>query len=270
MDSTATTGFSDVDASGVSADLVSYLGVLARVTAELRREGFALAGLRAGQAVLDVGCGAGEVCVELAGLVGPAGRVVGVDLSAAMIDAARAGAQAAGVAIDLRVASAYELPFGDGSFDVVRAERVFQHLDDPEVALREMIRVTRVGGHVLVVDPDHGQLSMALDSPAHRRVFESVRLALLDRIVNPHSGVRLRPMMRRSGLHEVRHRVHALEIPYAVHRQALFLDQLLAQSVAARAITADEADAFSAELAAREQRGEFLTVAVGYSVVGTR
>ena len=68
MDSTTTTGFSDVDASGISEDLVSYLGVLARVTAELRRDGFALAGLRAGQAILDVGCGAGEVCVELGGL----------------------------------------------------------------------------------------------------------------------------------------------------------------------------------------------------------
>jgi len=265
-----TTGFSDVDASERPDELVSYLGLLARVTVGLRREGYALAGLREGQAVLDVGCGAGEVCVELTGLVGPKGRVAGVDLSATMIDAARAAAGAAGHAIDLRVASVYQLPFADGTFDVVRAERVLQHLDDPEAALREMMRVTRRGGQVLLVDPDHGQSSVALDRPEHRRVFEAARRALLARISNPHSGVRLRPMMLRAGLHDVRQRVQALEVPHAAFGRAFFLDQLLEKSVADGVITAAEAGDFVAELAAREQRGEFFALAIGYSVVGTR
>jgi len=263
-----TTGFSDVDASESPDELVSYLGLLARVTVGLRREGYALVGLQPGQAVLDVGCGAGEVCVELSGLVGPKGRVAGVDLSATMIEAARTAA--AGHAIDLRVASVYQLPFPDGTFDVVRAERVLQHLDDPEAALREMMRVTRMGGQVLLVDPDHGQSSVALDHPEHRRVFEAARRVLLARISNPHSGVRLRPMMLRAGLHDVRQRVHALEVPHAAFGRAFFLNQLLEKSVADGVITTAEADAFVAELAAREQRGEFLALAIGYSVVGTR
>lgn len=267
---TPTTGFSDVDASGRSEELVDYLARLARITADLRREGYAFAGLQAGHAVLDVGCGAGEVCVEMSGLVGPTGRVAGVDLSAAMIDAAKAGAQAAGQAIDLRVASVYQLPFADGSFDVVRAERVFQHLDDPEAALREMMRVTRVGGQVLLIDPDHGQLTTALDSAAHRRVFEAARRAQLQRIVNPHSGVRLKPMMLRAGLRDVQYRTHVLDIPYAAFRHAVFLDELLAESVSSGAISADEARALTAELQARDQRGEFLGFAVGYSVLGMR
>lgn len=267
---TPTTGFSDVDASGRSEELVDYLARLARITADLRREGYAFAGLQAGHAVLDVGCGAGEVCVEMSGLVGPTGRVAGVDLSAAMIDAAKASAQAAGQAIDLRVASVYQLPFADGSFDVVRAERVFQHLDDPEAALREMMRVTRVGGQVLLIDPDHGQLTTALDSAAHRRVFEAARRAQLQRIVNPHSGVRLKPMMLRAGLRDVQYRTHVLDIPYAAFRHAVFLDELLAESVSSGAISADEARALTAELQARDQRGEFLGFAVGYSVLGMR
>jgi SAM-dependent methyltransferase len=263
-------GFSDVDASENPEDLVGYLGLLATVVGEIRRGGYALAGLRAGQAVLDVGCGAGEVCVELHGIVGPTGRVTGVDLSSAMIEAARATTAKAGLSIELQVASAYQLPFPDGSFDVVRAERVFQHLDAPEAALREMMRVTRRGGQILVVDPDHGQASLALDDPAHRRVFEVLRRTMLSMIVNPHSGVRLRPMMFRAGLLEVRQRLQPLEIPHAAFGRAFFLDRLLEKAVADGAITAAEGDAFVAELAAREQRGEFQALAIGYSVVGTR
>jgi SAM-dependent methyltransferase len=266
----STSGFSDVDASEDPEDLVGYLGLLATVVGDLRREGYALAGLKAGQAVLDVGCGAGEVCVELHGVVGPAGRVTGVDLSSAMIDAARAAAARAGLAIDLCVASAYQLPFPDGSFDIVRAERVFQHLEDPEAALREMMRVTRRGGQVLVVDPDHGQASLALDDPAHRRVFEHLRRTMLSMIVNPHSGVRLRPMLRRAGLLEVRQRVQPLEIPHAAFGRAFFLDRLLEKSIADGALTAAEGDAFVSELAARAQRAEFQALTFGYSVVGTR
>ena len=86
-----------------------------------------------------------------------------------MIEAARRAAAAAGRDIDLRVASAYQLPFPDQSFDVVRAERVFQHLAEPDAALTEMLRVTRIGGQVMLVDPDHGQASVAVDDPGERK-----------------------------------------------------------------------------------------------------
>ena len=67
---------------------------------------------------------------------------------------------------------------------------MFQHLEDPDAALREMLRVTRRGGRVLLMDPDHGQASVAVDDARQRRVFEAARRSLLTLIVNPHSGVR--------------------------------------------------------------------------------
>ncbi len=137
------TGFSDVDGSGRSGALVNYLALVAQHVGDFRRRGYDLMRLRPGDAVLDVGCGAGEVCVELAAIVGARGRVAGVDLSEAMVEAARRTVAASGRAIELQPASIYELPFADGAFDAVRAERVFQHLDNPEAALREMMRVTK-------------------------------------------------------------------------------------------------------------------------------
>jgi SAM-dependent methyltransferase len=108
----------------------------------------------------------------------------------------------------------------------VRAERVFQHLEKPEAALREMVRVTKVGGRILLMDPDHGQANLAVDDAGERRVFEALRRALLRAIINPHSGVRLRPMVQRAGLGAIQHRIQTLELAYPDFGRAYFLNDL--------------------------------------------
>ena len=264
------TGFSDVDASGRSDELIDYLAFLANRLGEIRREGFELLEIRPGNAALDVGCGAGEVCVELASWVGPQGRVAGVDLSEVMVEKAKRTAANAGLEIDLRVATADQLPFADQSFDVVRAERVFQHLEKPEAALREMLRVTKVGGRILLMDPDHGQANLAVDDVGERRVFEALRRALLRAIINPHSGARLRPMVQRAGLGAIQHRIQALELAYPDFGRAFFLNDLIASAMTAGEVTRTDAVAFVASLENRHRAGTFFSSAVGYTVVGTR
>jgi len=95
------TGFSDVDRSGRSAELVNYLAQVAARMADFRRRGNELLNLTRGSAVLDVGCGAGEMCVEIARTVGAAGRVVGIDPSAAMIEAAHGTVHGAACEVEL-------------------------------------------------------------------------------------------------------------------------------------------------------------------------
>lgn len=98
--------------------------------------------------VLDIGCGIG---------VGPAAiarahrcRVVGVDVSAQMIDWARRRARDEGVddRVTCAVADVLDLPFEGGRFDVVIAESVLSFVVDKERAIAEMVRVTKAGGHV--------------------------------------------------------------------------------------------------------------------------
>jgi len=267
---TRESGFSDVDKSGRSEALVEYLAEMAQEVAERRRQGYELLRLRSGATVLDVGCGAGEVCVELAARVEASGRVAGVDLSDAMINAARRAASEAGVDVDLRVASATALPFADGTFDAVRAERVFQHLDRPNEALAEMLRVTRPGGRVMVIDPDHGQLGLGLDEPEHRLVFEAMRREILRTIVNPHSGSRLRGLFVGAGMKEIEEIVSAVELSHPVFVRALFLEEKLAGTVKSGDITAEQSARFSAALEARQRSGAFRAIAVGYRVAATR
>ena len=172
--------------------------------------------------------------------------------------------------IELHVASIYALPFPDGTFDAVRAERVFQHLEDPEAGLREMRRVTRVGGRVMVFDPDHSQHGMGLDNPEQRRVFEASVRAMSRMLVNPHSGTSLRPMFVRAGLTEIELRTVVKEFAYPDFVRLFFLKERLKAAVDAGDITAEESAGFVAELENRHRNGTFFANVIAYSVAGTK
>jgi len=110
--------------------------------------------LAPGAAVLDVGCGPGTDVFDMVQLVGPTGRLVGLDASEVMVAEARRRAKEFHGPITFEVGDVQALPFPDNTFDVCRAERLLEHLPDAERALTEMVRVTRPGGRIAVFDFD--------------------------------------------------------------------------------------------------------------------
>jgi ubiquinone/menaquinone biosynthesis C-methylase UbiE len=112
-----------------------------------------LAGVKPGDSVLDVGCSGGYLARKIAAAAGPAGRVTGVDPSEAAIEHARRRA-APGTTFAVGVVQDLDLP--DSSFDVVTCTLVMHHVPVREraTAFREMYRVTRPGGRLLVADFD--------------------------------------------------------------------------------------------------------------------
>lgn len=123
----------------------SELGAL---TESLEKEAvFALTGNLAGQRVLDVGCGDGAYSIRAAQL---GANVTGLDISPMMLDAARRRAEAAGISVEWREGRAEALPFPAASFDVVIAVTVLCWVSDASAAVREMTRVLRPGGIVVI------------------------------------------------------------------------------------------------------------------------
>jgi ubiquinone/menaquinone biosynthesis C-methylase UbiE len=104
--------------------------------------------LGAGERVLDVACGTGVVIRVAAKRVGSAGRVVGVDINAAMIGVARSVPAPIGVPIEWFERSALDLLLPDTSFDVVLCQQGLQFFSDKAVALQEMHRVLDHGGRL--------------------------------------------------------------------------------------------------------------------------
>jgi SAM-dependent methyltransferase len=121
-------------------------GLLAGVQAEL----LALAAPQPGERVLDVACGAGAVTAAAAQTVGPAGAVLGIDLSQAMVEAAARHLQALGLdrATTARM-DAEQLALPDAGVDLVLCALGLMYLPDPDAALREMLRVLRPGGRAV-------------------------------------------------------------------------------------------------------------------------
>jgi ubiquinone/menaquinone biosynthesis C-methylase UbiE len=106
-------------------------------------------GLAAGESVLDVACGPGSVARMAAARVGVDGRVVGCDLSPAMLAIAAAKpAVVGGSQIEYHEASAERLPIDDGAFDVVTCQQGLQFMPDRPAALAEMRRALRPGGRL--------------------------------------------------------------------------------------------------------------------------
>ena len=126
-----------------------------------RRAAAAATRLGPAMSAIDVACGTGALTRELARRVGPRGRVVGVDLSAAMLGRAR---RAGGEGIEYVRADALVLPGGDDSFDAATIAFGLRNVSDYARCLREMARVTRPGGRVVVLElaTPTGRLGRAL------------------------------------------------------------------------------------------------------------
>jgi len=123
------------------------------------------------ESLLDAGCGDGRYLAVLPGLGPVPARVVGTDIADSILRTARAAAEAAGVEAELVRGNLESLSFPDDSFDVVLCVQVIEHLLDPTRGLRELARVLRPAGLlILSTDHDRNLVSRTLNLPRRAAV----------------------------------------------------------------------------------------------------
>jgi SAM-dependent methyltransferase len=175
-----------------------YASVLVKRTAGIEAA-FFVPFLDRGSRVLDVGCGHGTITVGLAETVAP-GQVVGIDLDAGRIEAAKALASDRGIDnLEFRVGDLTSLPFPAESFDAVFEHTVFMYLSDPLRAAREMHRVLRAGGVFGMRDTDFRASVWGSSNPLMQRVPHLIQAWFAQRGTDLVFGRSLRGILHDAG-----------------------------------------------------------------------
>jgi ubiquinone/menaquinone biosynthesis C-methylase UbiE len=265
-----TYSWTNVDRMVNTSEYVSYLDAVSAQEAvqAYKRQTFTLLAVRDGSHVLDVGCGTGDDALALAELVGATGQVVGIDSSAVMIEVAQQRAAGRALPVTFAVGDAHHLTFADGTFDGCRADRVFQHLAQPDQALRELVRVVKPGATVVVADPDWETLAIdASDAAVTRRVVEGV----CSDTRNARMGRQLPRLLRRVGLVEVGViPVTPILADYAMANQTFGLEEGMVRARSSGTVSADEADRWMRGLQEADRAGEFFCTITGFIVAGRK
>jgi SAM-dependent methyltransferase len=194
------------------------------------------AGVRAGMRCLDAGCGGGDVSLELARAVGPDGRVLGIDLDAVKLEAARADAAAAGlsnVAFEAADIVAGALP--QPGFDLVYARFLLTHLREPGQALRRLVDLLESGGLLVVEDIDYRGHFIHPPSAAFDAYVELYRRTAQARGADPDIGPRLPSLLEAAGIRPAQMNVVQ---PAAMRGEEKLISAITMEAIADAVLTA--------------------------------
>ena len=167
------------------------------------------------------------------------------------------------------MADATRLPLRSGSCDASRSERLFQHLSDPAAALRELLRVTRRGGWVVVLDTDWGTLSLHSPEIAIERRLARVNADHL--LHNGYAGRQIYHLFKRQGVADVRvavYPVYAMDL--AQVRLLTVLDEVERKAIDLGVVTQAELRRWHASLQALEAEGGVFCTATLIMVAGRK
>jgi SAM-dependent methyltransferase len=183
------------------------LRLLSEVMGPSTRDLLAAVGIPGGAACLDAGCGGGDVTLALAGVAGPAGRAIGVDLDDVKIDLARQEAERRGVAnVSFEVRDVADWEPGE-SFDVVYARFLLSHLPEPGRLLAAVRHHLRPGGVIVLEDIDFRGHFSEPECPALERFVELYTKSVQSRGADPNIGPRLPGLLRHAGLSGIQMRL---------------------------------------------------------------
>jgi ubiquinone/menaquinone biosynthesis C-methylase UbiE len=150
--------------------------------------------------VLDLGCGTGVAARASARRPEFRGEIVGIDISPALIEAARrlSAAEGVGGRIDYRVGDTHALDLADGSFNAVIAHTLVSHVRDPPSVLKEAARLVVPGGWVVVFDGDYASLTLGTKDPEYGAHMDAAIIKTI--VTNPRVMRSMPGLLRDAGL----------------------------------------------------------------------
>ncbi len=174
---------------------------------ESSKQQLLLTGLRAGMTAVDAGGGAGFVTKIISEVVGDGGKAILVDQSSERLDAARTFNRGQ-KNISFTQSPLENISIESGSADYVFCRFVFEYLNSPELALKELVRITKPGGKIVVGDLDHNMLShFPLSEKLQAQLTEVFNKLQAQKALDPYVGRKLYSWFYKAGLKEIAVRV---------------------------------------------------------------
>lgn len=259
-------GFQQVDNSQTDflikflEDVFNLPSVQEGVTRQL-----ALMDIHPGDHVLDIGCGIGDHALAMAKLAGTKGRVVGTDLSHAMVGVSGKRHADCGLPLEFIVASATEQPFPDQSFDCIHMERVLMYIADVDAVFCELRRLLKPGGRLLIFDLLWDALTFAHpDKELSRRIIHYIA----DSFPSGRAGVELWHHFTDHSFTDMR----MINVGYVLP-EIEFLKRVvegITRTGIPASFTQEEVDGFWSWLEEDSRKGRFTSIFSGIMVVGVK
>jgi SAM-dependent methyltransferase len=162
-----------------------------------------------GWTCLDLGCGPGGITDLLSARVGPAGRVIGLDMDAEFLEHARTNAAPN---VEFRTGDAYSSDLPSGTFDLVHMRFVASTAGNPEQLITEAARLARPGGIVALQEPDGSTLNCYPPHPAWERLKSALLAAFRGVGADLELARRLYSLVQQAGLRDVQYRTALLAV----------------------------------------------------------
>ncbi|MGN7612072.1 methyltransferase domain-containing protein [Magnetococcales bacterium HHB-1] len=188
-----------------SEEELTRLKAQARLALALEEKVLRQAGLTQGMRALDVGCGPGITSCLMAKVVGDGGHVTGVDFDPRMIQNANQEAEKQRLDnISFEEGSIYNLTLEKKQADFVYSRFVFQHLDQPEQALQQLMKVVKPGGVVCLIDVDDDWLTFYPEPEGFKKLMRATQAVQREAGGDRFVGRKLGPYLAQAGFSQVR------------------------------------------------------------------
>lgn len=263
-------GFAKVDTTTDCKSFVQYLDLIHSLPffQERKKESFLELGIHSGDTILEVGCGNGIDAWKIAELAGPDGHVVGIDISNTMLVSARDNALSGSSSPHFMMSNAIFLPFTDRSFDGVRTDRVLQHTKNPAGAIREMTRVLRTSGKIVLFEPDWDTYGIW---PGDQKVVRKIIDFWCDQIPSGWVGRSLYSGCVHADLHSIEIKPSILTINDLNIAKSVFdIENTILMATRTGIITPKEAKVLVADLQEADRNRSFFSSLVFYMVTGVK
>ena len=258
----------DANRGAYDTSRIEYLDKIRNLFGEYKTNSYKFLGVAKEHSILDVGCGNGDDIAFINSMLGGGPKLFGIDSDTnAILEASHRYKENTPNAI-FQVGQVYELPFPNNFFHRVFSERLFQHLDDPHLALSEMLRVTRPNGIVAVLDLDWETLVINSDAVD---ISRKILTHKLERLTNGRMGRCLSSIFTDVDASDISIMPHAICVDnWNIGDFVFALRDDAEYAMKNDIIDTEEAECWIHDLKTKSAKGKFFASVTGFAVRGKK